>query len=297
MTSVENVLTGDRKQLGDAAALAEVAASGKVRPNPTQSDVPRGAPEPRTAPEPRVADIDTADKQAIEVPVAELRALAQKSRSANRKRWVARTALIAVVLLICVAGGVGATIDWDKIGLAWPDWTRSMTTAGVPHEAPAAEPARSSTAGASNPEVNLVQTALAPARGSSNAELEQRIKALADSLALVQGNLDKLVATQEQSMREITSLKDAEQELRKNAMAPRPAPLRKRTARAAPPALLPEQPAPEPVASTVTAPVPPPPSMPPTALMGPPASAAPPPPSQDTRGEPIPRPPMPLREH
>jgi hypothetical protein len=118
----------------------------------------------------------------------------------------------------------------------------------------------------------------------ANTELEQRIKALADSVALLQGSMDKLTAAQEQTARDIASLKDAEQELRRgfSALPPQPIPARKRAAKIAPPPLLdplpPEQP----------------PSSGPSPSVGPPPSAGTP--QLDSRAEPIPRPPMPLRD-
>ena len=232
---------------------------------------------------------------AIEIPVAELRALAKKNMPASRRRSGLRTASIFALSLVPVLFAVGATFGLDKFGLPSLGWLSSTSTTTSSQsdavsvqaaEQSATKPAEASTQDAPRAAAPLDAVAQASAGMPSYSELEQRIKALADSLVLVQESVDKLAASQQQTALDVATLKGTEKNIeqepgRKAPSSPvlRPVPSRRDATRIAPPPL-PELPPPEPAPGSSAASAP---------------SALPPSP-EAARTEPVLRPPMPLRD-
>ncbi len=242
------------------------------------------------SPEPRIAvgrsaeggSAEPGQAKPIDIPVAELMALAKKNRPASGGRW-RRTAAIAALAFVPVALGAAAIFTWDRLSGPSQGSLSPTTTATSSDAVPAAEPSAPKSAEASTPNVPL-RTAVpltpltaVPAGSPSYSELEQRIKALAESLALVQESLEKVTALQERTALEVARLKNAEQEPGKRTLsspvlltAP---PRRNATTRIAPPPEA-EFPPPEPAPGS--------PAAAPMALSPPP----------ETRSEPVLRPPL-----
>lgn len=280
----------DDQRRGDDVALLG------LEQRPTSGDTPSSGP----APDARggsseqgigvVWDRDrgtSANADPVEVPVAELRLLAKKNQSTRK-----RVSPILAVLFIAVLIGVGAAFAWDRddakeIVRSWVpslSWSSpNSTTSLLPNVDIAAKNAEATSASRLSaqdavPAPAVIQTVPGPSADTNDSELARRIEAMARTLAVVQENVERLASTQEQAVRDIARLREAEQESRKAPASPLPQtvpmPPRKKTSRAAPlqPAaqLLPE----------------PPPSEQP--------SVGPTPP--EPRTDPIPRPPLPLRD-
>lgn len=275
MGSLQNRLLGSGIRNANVAA-ADCPAAAKTRSRQLSStelriDAARDGVG-RTGSEPDLADI----------PVAELKALAQKNRPATGKWSTGKRAFVLLAVLIApVLLGAGALLASDGPRTSLLGWLSSMSSERMsseksqtetepsgqalhsmvqPADAAMVQPAQGAT---SSSAVSVLQE---PGAGASYSQLERRIEALAHSLSALQEKIEQLGVTQEQTVREIGKLRELEQDFRKLQSAPAanavPVPPRKKasapapqpTAASTPPAtalppatnLLPENPEPEP---------------------------------------------------
>jgi hypothetical protein len=206
----------------------------------------------------------------VEVPVAELKALAQKNQlaagewSRGKRTFVLLTVLIAPALL-----GAGALFASDGPRTSLLGWLSSVSSVTSQIEAEPKAQALSSVVQPADATVvppaqdtalpSAIQAIQEPAPSANYSQLERRIEALAQGLAALQEKIETLGATQEQTAREIVKLRELEQDFRKlqatSAAQAVPNPPRKKTSTLAP---LPPATTPPPATSQPTAaPLPP----------------------------------------
>jgi hypothetical protein len=185
----------------------------------------------------------------VEVPVAELKALAQKNQlaagewSRGKRTFVLLTVLIAPALL-----GAGALFASDGPRTSLLGWLSSVSSVTSQIEAEPKAQALSSVVQPADATVvppaqdtalpSAIQAIQEPAPSANYSQLERRIEALAQGLAALQEKIETLGATQEQTAREIVKLRELEQDFRKlqatSAAQAVPNPPRKKTSTLAP---------------------------------------------------------------
>ena len=252
-------------------------------------------------PDPRFRLVSGANSP--EIPVAELKRLAENSRAVGNSPSIGRR-MFQAVRRFCIAAlvGVGATLAWQSYGdqakemigvgatslggLLFASTTKSSAPEVNIAAAPVAAPVQAAAQDAAPPQTQPgTQTTLAPpAQAAPPAESMQQLDTMARNLAVVQKGVEQLAAKQEEMAHNIATLQAAEQDIRSKMSPPPPRPQqpkavplppRKKTAAAAP-------------------------AQPPAAVRLSPAQPAvqlPPPPAEQAsspRPSPIPRPPVSL---
>lgn len=253
MGSSRSTLLG--KGVGNATASnrrgAEEAGSRQVSSTELRIDAAR--------------DRRRSEPDSVDIPVAELKALAQKNHLATGKWFTRKRAFVLLAVSLAAALlGAGALLASDGPRTSLLGWLSSMSSVSSVQTPTEAEPTAQALPSAAQPAdativlpvpetapSTAIQAMQEPATSAGYSQLERRIEALAQSLSALQEKIEQLGATQQRTVLEIARLRELEQDFRKLQSAPTanavPIPPRKKASTLAPPppaAALPPEPLP-----------------------------------------------------